>query len=181
MNEISAIPSGATKPENEEGTLPPHHTEAEQQLLGAILTNNDVYDRVAQIIKPEHFYEPVHARIFEIAAQRISKNALASPVTLKAFMEDDEGLKELGGPAYLARLAGGAAISSFAARDYAQMIYEMAVRRELIQLGGDIQRAPPRWKPIPNRPNRSSPPNRRFTNWPNRVRQPAALPPSSPP
>ncbi len=89
MNEISAIPSGATTPENEEGTLP-HHTEAEQQLLGAILTNNDVYDRVAQIIKPEHFYEPVHARIFEIAAQRISKNALASPVTLKAFMEDDE-------------------------------------------------------------------------------------------
>ncbi|WP_421703583.1 replicative DNA helicase [Aliiroseovarius sp.] len=137
MNEISAIPQDAAAPENEEGTLP-HHTEAEQQLLGAILTNNDVYDRVAQIIKPEHFYEPVHARIFEIAAQRISKNALASPVTLKAFMEDDEGLKELGGPAYLARLAG-AAISSFAARDYAQMIYEMAVRRELIQLGGDIQ------------------------------------------
>ncbi|WP_246534506.1 replicative DNA helicase [Aliiroseovarius lamellibrachiae] len=115
----------------------PHHIEAEQQLLGAILTNNDVYDRVASIITATHFYEPVHQRIYEIAAARIAKNALASPVTLKAFMEDDEGLKELGGAAYLARLAG-AAISSFAARDYAQMIYDLAIRRELIRLGEDI-------------------------------------------
>ncbi|MEL7126574.1 MAG: replicative DNA helicase, partial [Pseudomonadota bacterium] len=111
--------------------------EAEQQLLGAILTNNDIYDRVASVITAEHFYDPVHARIFDIAAARIAKNNLASPVTLKAFMEDDEGLKELGGPAYLARLAG-AAISAFAVRDYAQMIYDLAVRRDLIQLGRDI-------------------------------------------
>jgi len=115
----------------------PHSIEAEQQLLGAILTNNDIYDRVASIIGPKHFYDPVHARIFDISAQRIAKNNLASPVTLKAFMEDDEGLKELGGPAYLARLAG-AAISAFAVRDYAQMIYDLAVRRDLIQLGRDI-------------------------------------------
>ncbi len=144
MNEISAI-GGAPQPQPgpqtgndaaENGPMP-HHIEAEQQLLGAILTNNDVYDRIAAIVRPEHFYEPVHARIFEIASARIQKNALASPVTLKAFMEDDEGLRELGGPAYLARLAG-AAISSFAARDYAQMIYDLAIRRELIRLGSDI-------------------------------------------
>ncbi len=115
----------------------PHSVEAEQQLLGAILTNNDVYDRIASIITADHFYDPVHARIYEIAAARISKNALASPVTLKAFMEDDEGLKELGGPAYLAKLAG-ASISAFAVRDYAQMIYDLAIRRELIGLGQDI-------------------------------------------
>jgi replicative DNA helicase len=115
----------------------PHSVEAEQQLLGAILTNNDVFDRIASIIGPQHFFDPVHARIFEIASARIAKNNLASPVTLKAFMEDDEGLKELGGPTYLARLAG-AAISSFAVRDYAQMIYDLAVRRDLISLGRDI-------------------------------------------
>ncbi len=141
MNEITAIGGGQSDMQGEAGAaLPqslPHHVEAEQQLLGAILTNNDVYDRIASIIKPEHFYEPVHARIYEIATARIQKNALASPVTLKAFMEDDEGLKELGGPAYLARLAG-AAISSFAARDYAQMIYDLAIRRELIRLGSEI-------------------------------------------
>jgi len=135
MNEITSFNANAGETQND-GALP-HSVEAEQQLLGAILTNNDVYDRIAQIIGPQHFHDPVHSRIFEIAATRIAKNALASPVTLKAFMEDDEGLKELGGPAYLARLAG-AAISAFAVRDYAQMIYDFAIRRELIGLGRDI-------------------------------------------
>ncbi|MBO6884051.1 MAG: replicative DNA helicase [Marivita sp.] len=135
MNEITTFnPTGA---EIQNPETMPHSIEAEQQLLGAILTNNDVFDRVASIIGPQHFFDPVHARIYEIASARIAKNNLASPVTLKAFMEDDEGLKELGGPAYLARLAG-AAISSFAVRDYAQMIYDLAVRRDLISLGRDI-------------------------------------------
>ncbi|WP_370401736.1 replicative DNA helicase [Sulfitobacter sp. JB4-11] len=135
MNEISSL--NASNIAVQAAETMPHSIEAEQQLLGAILTNNDIYDRVASIIGPKHFYDPVHARIFEIAASRIAKNNLASPVTLKAFMEEDEGLKELGGPAYLARLAG-AAISAFAVRDYAQMIYDLAVRRDLIQLGRDI-------------------------------------------
>jgi replicative DNA helicase len=58
-------------------------------------------------VKAEHFFDPVHARIFEIAAARIQKNALASPVTLKAFMEDDAGLKELGGPGLSGAAGGG--------------------------------------------------------------------------
>ena len=122
---------------DQEAEALPHNIEAEQQLLGAILTNNDTYDRVASVINEGHFYDPVHARIYEVAASRIAKNQLASPVTLKAFLEDDPGLAELGGAAYLVRLAG-AAISSFAARDYAQMIYDLAVRRKLIDLGRDI-------------------------------------------
>ena len=135
MNEITTFnPTGA---EIQNPETMPHSVEAEQQLLGAILTNNDVFDRIASIIGPQHFFDPVHARIFDIASARLAKNNLASPVTLKAFMEDDEGLKELGGPTYLARLAG-AAISSFAVRDYAQMIYDLAVRRDLISLGRDI-------------------------------------------
>ncbi len=135
MNEIAAFnPTGA---QVEDAETMPHSIEAEQQLLGAILTNNDLYDRVASIMGPQHFYDPVHARIFETAASRIAKNNLASPVTLKAFFEEDEGLKELGGPAYLVRLAG-AAISAYAVRDYAQMIYDLAVRRELIGLGRNI-------------------------------------------
>lgn len=135
MNEIAQF--NATGVDVTEAQQLPHSIEAEQQLLGAILTNNDIFDRVASVIQPRHFYDPVHARIFEVAASRIAKNALASPVTLKTFLEDDEGLKELGGPAYLARLAG-AAISSFAARDYAQMLYDLAVRRELILVGQTI-------------------------------------------
>lgn len=135
MNEIAPVKATAIIPAESEAL--PHNIEAEQQLLGAILTNNDIFDRVSSLVGPEHFHEPVHARIFEIASARISKNALASPVTLKPFLEEDAGLAELGGPAYLARLAGSA-ISAFAARDYAQMIYDLAIRRELIGLGRDI-------------------------------------------
>ena len=135
MNEVSSLKSSDTGLETSIGL--PHSIEAEQQLLGAILTNNDLFERVAPILGPEHFYDPVHARIFETARARIAKNNLASPVTLKAFLEGDSGLAELGGPAYLVRLAG-AAISSFAVRDYAVMIYDLAIRRELIAVGNDI-------------------------------------------
>ena len=135
MNEMATLRQAL--PALPETEAMPHNIEGEQQLLGAILTNNEVYDRVSSLVKAEHFFDPVHQRIFERMVARIQKNALASPVTLKPFFEDDPGLKELGGPAYLVRLAG-AAISAYAARDYAQMIYDLAVRRELIGLGKDI-------------------------------------------
>jgi len=96
MNEVSVF--NATGTEIQSAETVPHSIEAEQQILGAILTNNDIYDRIAQIIGPQHFYDPVHARIFETSAARITRNTLASPVTLRTFLEDDEGLKELGGP-----------------------------------------------------------------------------------
>ena len=118
--------------------IQPHNIEAEQALLGALLLNNEIYDRIAAIIEPHHFYDPVHGRIWETAARRIQKNALASPVTLKPFLADDEGLAELGGTDYLARLAG-AAISIIAAKDYAQNIRDLAMRRDLIRIGEEIQ------------------------------------------
>ena len=127
---------GSVNMDAEAQTLP-HNIEAEQALLGALMVNNDVFDRVASVVNESHFYDPVHGRIFEVASRRIQKNALASPVTLKAFMEDDEGLQELGGPAYLVRLAG-ASISIFAAKDYAQLIYDLAIRRDLIAIGEEI-------------------------------------------
>ncbi len=135
MNDLSGINTAPEQVDNT-GALP-HNTEAEQQLLGAILTNNEIFDRIASIISPEHFFDPVHRRIYETAAARIHKNLLVSPVTLKPYFEEDEGLRELGGPAYLVRLQG-ASISAFAARDYAQMIYDLAIRRELISLGQEI-------------------------------------------
>jgi replicative DNA helicase len=139
MSGITAIHEQQAKTGDQEAGTPglPHNIEAEQALLGALMVNNDVYDRIASLITQAHFFDPVHGRIFDVAAQRIQKNALASPVTLKAFFEDDPGLAELGGPAYLARLAG-AAISVFAARDYAQMIYDLAIRRDLIAIGQEI-------------------------------------------
>ena len=117
--------------------LQPSNIEAEQALLGALLLNNEVFDRIDSIVKPHHFHEPVHGRIFELASKRIQKNALASPVTLKPFLADDEGLQQLGGTEYLARLAG-ATISISAARDYAETIRDLALRRDLVRIGEEI-------------------------------------------
>ncbi len=115
----------------------PHNIDAEQQLLGALLTNNNAFDRVSGLLTADHFYDPVHAQIFEHCAAKIALNETADPVTLKSVMEDHEGLKQLGGSAYLVRLAG-ASIASSSARDYAQLIYDLYVRRRMAQAGEDI-------------------------------------------
>ena len=134
-----AAPDGAdeTPETSEDYRLAPHNLEAEQALLGAILVNNDACDRVTAFLGPEHFYEGVHARIFEAAATLIRAGKLASPVTLKTFFERDETLNEIGGPVYLARLAA-AATSIINTEEYGRIIFELATRRKLIEVGQDI-------------------------------------------
>jgi replicative DNA helicase len=129
----------AIEPESKDDSYrsPPHNLEAEQALLGAILVNNEACDRVTSFLDPGHFFEAVHARIFEAASTLIRAGKLASPVTLKTFFERDETLKEIGGPVYLARLAA-AATTIINAEEYGRTIYELAQRRKLISIGGDV-------------------------------------------
>ena len=86
----------------------PHNIEAEQALLGAILINNEAYHRVAEYLRPEHFYEPVHGRIYATIVRLIERGRLADPITLKVAFEDDESLRDLDGAQYVARLARAA-------------------------------------------------------------------------
>ena len=115
----------------------PHNLEAEQALLGAILVNNESCDRVSAFLTPEHFFEPVHARIYEAASTLIRAGKLASPVTLKTYFEHDATLKDIGGTAYLARLAANAT-TIINAEEYGRTIYELAQRRKLIGVGTDL-------------------------------------------
>lgn len=115
----------------------PHNLDAEQALLGAILVNNEACDRVSGFLQADHFFEAVHARIYEAASVLIRAGKLASPVTLKNHFERDETLAEIGGPAYLARLAASAT-TIITAEDYGRTIYELAMRRRLIGIGTDI-------------------------------------------
>ena len=117
----------------------PSNIDAEQALLGTLLINNDVFDTIAQIVRIEHFFDPVHARIFEVISQKVQKNALASPITIKPFFEGDEALTELGGTAYLVRLASSA-ISTFAAKEFAVQIRDMSLRRSLMNVANDISK-----------------------------------------
>jgi replicative DNA helicase len=109
-----------------------HLIEAEQQLLGSILLDNGCYDRVSDILRAEHFYEPFHQRLFTICAKRITAGHLVSPIALRPILESDPAMRELGGPQYLVRMAG-ASISGRLARDYAQIIIEQACRRMLTE------------------------------------------------
>ena len=115
---------------------PPHNLEAEQALLGAILINNDAFDRVSDFLRSEHFAEEIHRRIFEVAGSLIRAGKLATPVTLKTFL----GEHDLGGvtvPQYLARLASEAT-TIINAYDYGRGVYDLAMRRELISIGEDV-------------------------------------------
>jgi replicative DNA helicase len=112
----------------------PHNIEAEQALLGAILVNNEAYHRVASYLRAEHFFEPVHARIFERCVETIGRSQLADPVTLKRLFEEDEALRELDGARYLRNLAQ-AADTIVNAGDYGRIIHDLALKRGLIRMG----------------------------------------------
>jgi replicative DNA helicase len=109
---------------------PVANVDAEQALLGALLINNGVLDVVSGIVRAEHFADPLHARVWQCAAERIRSGAQASVSLLAPYFRDDEGMAALGGVGYLARLAG-AAISVVHCKDYAAAIADASLRREL--------------------------------------------------
>jgi replicative DNA helicase len=116
---------------------PPHNIEAEQALLGAILVNNEAFYRVSDFLEPQHFFEPVHQQIFELAANLIRAGKVASPVTLKTFLPADLDIGGLNASQYLARLAAEATTVINAA-DYGRTIGDLSIRRNLIRIGEDM-------------------------------------------
>ncbi|MEM9318515.1 MAG: replicative DNA helicase [Pseudomonadota bacterium] len=113
----------------------PHNIEAEQQLLGAILSTNQVMDRIDDVqLKPAHFYDPVHGDIYAKCVARISGGQPTDATTLKSALADHDGLKALGGAEYLLRMQLSA-VATTAAKEYARLIHDLALRRELIDLG----------------------------------------------
>src|SRR5947207_10541247 len=115
----------------------PHNIEAEQSLLGAILVNNEALYRVSDFLEPQHFFEPIHRKIFDISRSLIRTWKLASPVTLKTFLPAEIDIAGLTLAQYLARLAAEAT-TIINAVDYGRTIYDLAIRRELITIGEDM-------------------------------------------
>lgn len=117
--------------------LPPHNTDIEAALIGAVLTNNRAHEKVSEFLRSEHFYEPVLGRIFGSATKLIEQGQVASPPTLKHYFEEDPALAEVGGAEYLFDLAANA-IMIVNAEDLGRSIYDLYLRRELISIGEDI-------------------------------------------
>ena len=115
----------------------PYDIDIEQALLGAVLVDNYALERVSSTLKAEHFYDPLHQRLYEAIERMWGKGHAVTPLTLKATMESDAGLAEVGGQAYLVSIARAApALPNV--KDYARILADLAMRRELIRLGEDI-------------------------------------------
>ncbi len=115
----------------------PSNEEAEQALLGALLVSNRAIESVAEFLKADHFFNPVHGRIFEAACKLHERGQAANPITLKAYFERDEDLAHLGGASYLADLAANV-VTVVNAGDYGRAIHDHFVRRQLITVGEDM-------------------------------------------
>ena len=111
----------------------PSNIEAEQIILGSILVNNEIFDEISTIVNENIFFDPIHQKIFHYLNKLISKGLLASPITLKNYLENDQSLKELGGNEYIAKLTR-LSTSAFQAKDYSKVIYDLYLRRKLIEL-----------------------------------------------
>ena len=115
----------------------PRNLEAEQRILGAILYNNLAYTKVSDFLVPEHFYEPLHQRIYAACTAVIERGQIANPITLQNHFETDAAMIELGGPQYLVRLANSAVTVAYADH-YGKIIFDLHLRRQLIQIGDQV-------------------------------------------
>ena len=115
----------------------PSNIEAEQSLIGSVLVNNDIIDEVSNIVNSSKFFDPIHKKIYEVIETLNNKGMIANPITLKNYFEKDSGLNEVGGVDYLVKLTRFSS-SIKQAIDYAKIIHEMYVKRELIFISDQI-------------------------------------------
>jgi len=137
MSNVQPIPLREPESNGAAATTLPSNVEAEAAFLGAVLIDNRILEELPTPLRAEHFYAPVHGRVYERIQALIDRKAVVTPVTLKPYFEADEGLKELGGTAYLARLtADGQGL--LAPKELAEQIYDLALLRELITVGRNL-------------------------------------------
>jgi len=115
----------------------PANVEAEQALLGAVLYDNAAFERLGDYLQARHFYEPFHQRLYGAIETHIRKGQLAEPILLAEQFSRDSAFEALGGVRYLADLVDRAPPAAHAP-DYARAVYDLALRRDLIRIGGDI-------------------------------------------
>ncbi len=130
MEKIKLSNSGVSKKQ-------PSNLEAEQALIGSILVNNDIIDEVSTIINHTSFYDPAHTKIYEVIETLNNKGMIANPITLKNYFEKDNMLNEVGGTEYLVKLTRFSG-SVKQAIDYAKVIHEMYLRRELVMISDNL-------------------------------------------
>jgi len=115
----------------------PHNIEAEQVILGAILSNNKAMDRVGDFLRSEHFHLKAHQKIYEAIEKFSDRGLIATPITLKNFFDNDEMFEAIGGAKYLIKIASMSS-TIIDIRTHASIVYSLSVSRELIEIGEDM-------------------------------------------
>ncbi len=111
--------------------------EAEQAVLAAVLMNNRALERISDFLKPEHFSHPAHQEIYKLAERQFAAGIPFDIITAKNYLDQQGTLESVGGVDYLTQLAGaGATVVNV--EQYARIVYDNALRRELIELGQSI-------------------------------------------
>ena len=137
MTLLAPIPAFGSDPEATPIASMPHNLEAEQALLGALMFDNAVFERLSDRLRGAHFYEPFHQRLYDAIEDHIRQGLLAEPTILMERFKQDPAFQEFGGLRYLADLVDRAPPAANAP-DYARLVYDLALRRDLIRIGGDI-------------------------------------------
>ena len=120
----------------------PHNLEAEQALLGALMFDNAVFERLSDGLRGDHFHEPFHQRLYDEIEAFVRKGMLAEPTVLQDSFKLDPAFAEFGGLRYLADLVDRAPPSANAP-DYARAVLDLARRRDLMAIGGQLVRDAP--------------------------------------
>ncbi len=129
QSRLRSLPAGTVIPKG-----PPANLDAEQAFLAAVLVNNGVYWKVSETLKPEHFFDPLHGRIYAACIKLISADTVANVVTLKRLFDQDGALADFGGAEYLVELAQ-AVVTVINADDYAAEITRLYQLRSIIAIG----------------------------------------------
>jgi len=115
----------------------PMNIGAEQALLGAIISNNLALEKVENFLEPQHFSSKINGLIFKTLKKLISNDQVADLNTLKIFLENDDDFIDNGGMSYLLKISENS-ISIINSKQYGELIYDLFIRRKLINLGTNL-------------------------------------------
>ncbi|TVQ51594.1 MAG: replicative DNA helicase [Spirulina sp. DLM2.Bin59] len=117
--------------------LPPQNLEAEESILGGILLDPEAMGRVADLLKPEAFYDSTHRILYQGALALHRQGKPTDLMTVTSWLQDQGVLEKVGGTAKLAQLVDRT-VSAVNIDRYALLIMEKYVRRQLIGVSYEI-------------------------------------------
>lgn len=117
--------------------IPPQNLEAEKAVIGSVLIDNSVLNKIYDIVKSDYFYDPKHTIIFETMIELYNENSPVDVLTLSAELKKKKKFKQSGGASYIADIITQVPTSANV-QHYAELVKEAAIRRKLIEFSAQL-------------------------------------------